>query len=37
MVFPKLYYNYMNVLVSIAGGSGGSPFQSPPKQLEKYY
>jgi hypothetical protein len=26
----KLYYNYMNVLVSIAGGSGGSPFQSPP-------
>jgi hypothetical protein len=26
----KQYYNYMNVLVSIAGGSGGGPFQSPP-------
>ena len=26
----KLYYNYINVLVSIAGGSGGGPFQSPP-------
>ena len=26
----KQYYNYMNVLVSIAGGNGGGPFQSPP-------
>ena len=26
----KTYYNYMNVLVSIAGNSGGGPFQSPP-------
>ncbi len=24
------YYNYMNILLSIAGGNGGSPFQSPP-------
>ena len=26
----KTYYNYMNIIVSIAGNSGGSPFQSPP-------
>ena len=26
----KLYYNYMNVLVDIAGNTNGSPFQSPP-------
>ena len=26
----KAYFNYMNVLVSIAGNSGGGPFQSPP-------
>jgi hypothetical protein len=26
----KAYFNYMSVLVSIAGNSGGSPFQSPP-------
>lgn len=26
----KAYYNYMSVLVSIAGNGGGSPFQSPP-------
>lgn len=26
----KPYYNYMNVLISIAGNSGGGPFQSPP-------
>jgi hypothetical protein len=26
----KTYYNYMSVLVSIAGNSGGGPFQSPP-------
>ncbi len=24
------YYNYMNILTSISGGNGGSPFQSPP-------
>jgi len=26
----KPYYNYLNVLASIAGNSNGSPFQSPP-------
>ena len=26
----KTYYNYMNVIISIAGGGGGGPFQSPP-------
>lgn len=26
----KTYYNYMRVIVSIAGNSNGSPFQSPP-------
>jgi hypothetical protein len=26
----KPYYNYMNVLISVAGSTGGSPFQSPP-------
>lgn len=26
----KTYYNYMNILLSIAGNSGGGPFQSPP-------
>lgn len=26
----KTYFNYMSVLVSIAGNSGGGPFQSPP-------
>lgn len=26
----KSYYNYMSVLLSVAGNSGGSPFQSPP-------
>jgi hypothetical protein len=24
------YYNYMNVLLGIAGTNGGSPFQTPP-------
>ena len=24
------YYNYMNVLLAIAGSNCGSPFQSPP-------
>ena len=24
------YYNYMNILIAIAGSNGGSPFQSPP-------
>lgn len=26
----RQYYNYMNVLLSVAGSNGGSPFQSPP-------
>ncbi|MFV7236862.1 DUF4249 domain-containing protein [Flavobacterium sp. ZB4R12] len=26
----KAYYNYLRVLVSIAGNNGGGPFQSPP-------
>ena len=26
----RTYYNYMNVLLSIAGNNGGGPFQSPP-------
>jgi hypothetical protein len=26
----KTYYNYMNILISIAGGGGGGPFQAPP-------
>lgn len=26
----RTYFNYMSVLVSIAGNSGGGPFQSPP-------
>jgi hypothetical protein len=26
----KQYYNYMNILISIAGSGGGGPFQSPP-------
>jgi hypothetical protein len=29
----KLYYNYMNVLVNIAGNTNGSPFQSPPSTV----
>ena len=24
------YYNYMNILISVSGGSSGGPFQSPP-------
>lgn len=26
----KKYYNYMNILLDIAGSSGGGPFQTPP-------
>lgn len=26
----KAYYNYMNILLSVAGSSGGGPFQTPP-------
>jgi hypothetical protein len=26
----KTYYNYMNILLTISGGGGGGPFQSPP-------
>jgi uncharacterized protein YceK len=29
----KPYYNYMNVLISVAGSTGGSPFQSPPSTV----
>jgi hypothetical protein len=29
----KQYYNYMNVLISVAGSTGGSPFQSPPSTV----
>mgnify|MGYP005626317243 CR=1 FL=1 len=27
------YYNYMNILLGIAGNNGGSPFQTPPATL----
>jgi len=27
------YYNYMNIVVSLAGQSGGGPFQSPPATI----
>lgn len=30
----KQYYNYMNILVSIAGSSIGGPFQSPPATVK---
>jgi hypothetical protein len=30
----KPYYNYMNVLISVAGSTGGSPFQSPPATVK---
>jgi Domain of unknown function (DUF4249) len=30
----KSYYNYMNVLLSIAGNQGGGPFQSPPATVK---
>jgi hypothetical protein len=30
----KQYYNYMNILVSIAGSSVGGPFQSPPATVK---
>lgn len=26
----KKYYNYLNILLTVAGNSGGGPFQSPP-------
>jgi hypothetical protein len=26
----KAYFNYMNILLNVAGSSGGGPFQSPP-------
>lgn len=29
----RTYFNYMSVLVSIAGNSGGGPFQSPPATI----
>jgi hypothetical protein len=30
----KGYFNYMNILLSIAGSNGGGPFQSPPATLK---
>ena len=30
MGISERYYNYMNILIAIAGSNGGSPFQSPP-------
>lgn len=30
MGISERYYNYMNILLSISGSNGGSPFQSPP-------
>lgn len=30
----KAYYNYMSILVSLAGLSGGGPFQSPPATVK---
>ncbi|KUJ61935.1 hypothetical protein AR687_10280 [Flavobacteriaceae bacterium CRH] len=30
----KQYYNYMSILVSIAGNSSGGPFQSPPATVK---
>lgn len=30
----KQYYNYMNILVSIAGNNSGGPFQSPPATVK---
>lgn len=30
----RTYFNYMSVLVSIAGNSGGGPFQSPPATVK---
>ena len=30
----KSYYNYMSILVSLAGLSGGGPFQSPPATVK---
>ena len=30
----KAYFNYMNILLSVAGSSGGGPFQSPPATVK---
>ncbi len=30
----KTYYNYMNIVLDIAGNSGGGPFQSPPVSVK---
>ena len=30
----KEYYNYMNILLSVAGSQGGGPFQSPPATVK---
>lgn len=29
----RQYYNYMNILISVAGGDGGSPFSTPPANV----
>lgn len=29
----KSYYNYMNIIISLAGQNGGGPFQSPPSTV----
>ena len=30
----KSYYNYMTILLSVSGSSGGGPFQSPPATVK---
>jgi hypothetical protein len=30
----KAYYNYMNILLGVAGSSGGGPFQTPPATVK---
>lgn len=29
----RQYYNYMNILINVAGGDGGSPFSTPPANI----
>ena len=29
----RQYYNYMNILINVAGGNGGSPFSTPPANV----
>jgi hypothetical protein len=30
----QTYYNYMSILLSVAGSSGGGPFQTPPATVK---